>query len=175
LSESPGGDTLVPMGETHLAATLAWLRDPMLRRQLDTFGEPTADGNAAYWRAHWADPTREDYAILDGAGRHVGNCGLCHIDPRRRKAELWIYVGESTTRGSGVGSSAVEALLARAFDGLRLNRIYLRVVADNPAAERFYLRLGFVPEGRWRQDTWHDDEPVDSLWFSILAAEYRAR
>jgi RimJ/RimL family protein N-acetyltransferase len=164
--------SLVSMGEQHLESTYCWLRSAELRRQIDSLAEPTRDGNAAYWRRRWADPAREDYAIHEG-GRHIGNCGLTSIDPARRKAELWIYLGES--RGGGAGRAAAEALLARGFEALGLNRVYVRVLATNERAQRFFQRLGFVPEGRWRQDTLVDAAFVDSLWFSLLAAEFAAR
>lgn len=161
------------MDEEHLAATLAWLRNPALRRQLDSLGEPTATGNVAYWHMRWADPRRESYAILDRTGRHVGNCGLDGIDFRRRKAELWIYIADAADQRSGCGADATQALLARAFEGLGLYRVFLRVLANNLAAERFYRRLGFVREGCWRADTWQDEQPIDALWYSMLADEYR--
>jgi len=167
----PVAARLVRMDASHLSATLRWLQDPELRRQVDSLSAPTEETNAAYWRVRWRDPEREDYAILALDDRHVGNCGLCHIDRHRRKAELWIYLGEATARGRGIGRAAVEALLRRAFDELGLYRVYLRVAADNPAAARFYERLGFLAEGRWRADTWHDGRPVDSLWYSLLAGE----
>jgi RimJ/RimL family protein N-acetyltransferase len=134
-------------------------------------GAPPAETNAAHWRAHWANPAREDYAIEDQAGLHRGNCGLCNIDRRRRKAEIWAYIGDG--RGSGLGMAAVERLLRRGFEELGLNRIYLRVLTDNPEAERFWRRFGFQPEGRWREDTLLDGKFVDSLWFSLLAREYQ--
>jgi RimJ/RimL family protein N-acetyltransferase len=158
------------MDPTHLAATLEWLRDVDLRRALDSLDEPTGRGNREYWRARWADPRAESYAIVDAKGEHVGNCGLRDIDSRRRKAELWIYVAKQ--RGRGVGAAAVAALLDRAFGQLGLNRVYLRVVAHNISAYRFYLRLGFVAEGRARADTWWGDEPVDATLMSILAVEH---
>ncbi|HEX6513905.1 MAG TPA: GNAT family protein, partial [Chloroflexota bacterium] len=165
--------TLVPMGEPHLQNTLLWLLDPELRRQVDSLDEPTPEGHAQYWRDRWCRTDREDYAILDAAGQHAGNCGLLNIDRRRRKAEAWAYLG--MMRGAGLGSSAVEHLLRHAFDELSLHRVYLRVRADNPAAQRFWTRLGFQVECRWRDDTCHDAGFVDSLWLSMLENEYRAR
>jgi RimJ/RimL family protein N-acetyltransferase len=159
------------MGEEHLESTLGWLSDPLLRRQIDSLGEPSADEHARYWRTRWSDPGREDYAILDGDGQHVGNCGLSGIDVRRLKAELWIYLGER--RGRGIARAAAGRLLERAFCELRLNRVYVRVLLNNPRAERFFRGLGFVDEGRLRDDTRQDGRFVDALWLSMLAREFR--
>lgn len=156
--------------EHHFEATLQWLQDPALRHQLDTLTAPTAEANANYWRAKLAEPAREDYAIVDGCGKHRGNCGLRDIDTTRRKAEMWAYIGEG--RRNGLGRAAVEQLLRRAFAGLMLNRVYLRVLADNAAAERFWRQFGFQFEGQWRQDTYLDGQFIDSRWFSLLAHEY---
>lgn len=161
---------LARMTDDHLAATCRWLRgSPELRRQVDCLEAPTEEGNVAHWHARWSETNREDYAIRVDQDGHVGNCGLCNIDRQRRKAELWIYLGAG--RGTGRGSAAVRQLLVRAFDELHLNRVYLRVVSDNPRALGFYERLGFVLEGRFRQDTIHDGNPVDSIWMAMLASE----
>jgi RimJ/RimL family protein N-acetyltransferase len=161
---------LVPMGETHLAATHRWLSESAeLRRQVDSLAPPTVDGNRAYWVAKWGESSREDYAIVAG-DVHVGNCGLTNIDKTRRKAELWIYLGD--TRGRGIGGRALGLLLDRGFKGLYLNKIYLRVVSDNPKALHFYETAGFRFEGRLRQDSIHDGAFVDSICMSLLASEY---
>lgn len=163
---------LIRMAEAHLANTHRWLnRSDELRRQVDCSEAPTEEGNRNHWHARWRDDSREDYAIVTHGGRHIGNCGLRDIDRQRRKAQLWIYLGESY--GIGYGTSAVRQLLARAFHGLGLNRIYLRVIAENIRAEKFYLKLGFVREGILRQDTVHEGGYVDSIVMGLLADEFR--
>jgi RimJ/RimL family protein N-acetyltransferase len=164
------GRTLVPMGEEHLDQTLEWLADPELRAQIDSLSEPDPAGHGSYWRGKWADPQRRDFAILSPARIHVGNCGLCDIDTRRRKAELWIYLGGQRARGTG--SRALSELLQVAFSELELNRVYLRVVADNPRALAFYGGLGFTREGCLRQDTFREGRFVDSIVMSILVDEH---
>src|SRR5689334_1854061 len=100
---------LARMTEEHLEATRRWMQDPQLRQQIDSLGVP-GEGHAEYWRARWEDGTQEVFAILDEHGEHVGNCGLQAIDRQRRKAELWIYLGEK--RGQGLGTASVRQLLA---------------------------------------------------------------
>lgn len=161
------------MDPSHLEATCRWLSDPRLRRQIDSLEAPTPDRNREYWSVRWNDVTQETFAILSSEGEHVGNCGLVKIDEARSKAELWIYLGQA--RGRGVGTRAVSLLLQRGFEGLGLNRIYLRVVSDNARAIEFYRRLGFTVEGTSRQDTVHEGTRLDSVWMSMLAAEHTPR
>lgn len=162
---------LARMSEPHLANTYRWLsRSDELRRQIDCREAPTEEGNRGYWLSKWRDPAREDYAIVTSGDRHIGNCGLCDIDRQRRKAQLWIYLGESY--GSGCGTSALRQLLERAFDGLGLNRVYLRVIASNSRAAKFYSKLGFVREGVMRQDTAQEGAWIDAIVMGLLADEY---
>jgi len=126
-------------------ATWRWLQQPRLRRQVDSARPPTSAGNRRYWQARARQRDRRDFAIRAPDGRHVGNCGLLAVDGGRGDAELWIYLGAA--RGRGTGGAAMRALLREAFAGLGLRRVYLRVAADNPRAQRFYRSLGFAP---WR-------------------------
>ncbi len=161
---------IVPMGNEHVDRTWTWLaQSDELRDQIDSFDPPSLEGNRRYWHSKLQDKSREDYAIMADASRHVGNCGLTSIDARRRKAELWIYLGE--TYGQGVGTKALHLLLDRAFDGLNLRRVYIRVVATNQRALAFYLRAGFKIEGCARSDTIRDGKSVDSTLLSILSDE----
>lgn len=162
---------LEPMTEAHLEATRRWLSDAGLRAQVDCLEPPTPTGNRTLWQARWARADREDFAIL-AADRHVGNCGLCDIDQGRRKAQLWIYLGEG--RAQGIGRQALRLLLRRAFVELGLNRVYLRVVADNPRAAAFYRNHGFADEGRLRADSLRAGHAVDALCLAMLADEYAA-
>ena len=162
------GVTLEPFSPERLDATWRWLQDAELRAQIDSADAPSEDGNRRYWERRLADPRERAFAIVRD-GEHVGNCGLI-VEALRRKAELWIYLG--TGRGSGVGAAAVEQLLRVAFEELGLNRVFLRALASNDGAVRFWRSRGFVEEGRARADTWIGGKPVDSIWFSMLRDEW---
>jgi len=169
--DTNGDIRLVRMNADHLASTFQWLvSSPKLREQVDCLKPPTAEENEKYWRSLWDDPTREDYAIIQGNALHVGNCGLKDIDRKRKKVQLWIYLGGSYR--CGIGNTALRQLMKRAFEELQMNRLYLRVLANNRAALKFYLSLGFAQEGIWREDTIRDTKFVDSVWFSMLEREY---
>ncbi len=59
---------------------------------------------------------------------------------------LSIYIGEADARGAGVGTQAVQAMLALAFTGRALASVWLTVRRDNHAAIRADRRAGFVEE-----------------------------
>ncbi len=163
---------IVRFGPEHLETTRCWLTNSArLREQIDCLSAPSRLENETYWRAKLKDETREDYAIVDDVAGHAGNCGLSEIDRKRKKAQLWIYLGGR--EGRGIGKKAVRALLTRAFDELALERVYLRVVATNLHAYAFYKALGFVDEGRLRHDTVRGDEYVDSFLLSMLSGEFK--
>jgi RimJ/RimL family protein N-acetyltransferase len=165
---------LEPMDERHFDRTFKWLSGSAeLRWQVDSIDVPTLEGNRCYWRRNLQVESREDYAIVAEGGKHVGNCGLVQIDRQRGKAEMWIYLGGD--HGTGLGSAALEELLKRAFDGLGLNRVSLRVVDGNGRAIAFYQRAGFKIEGRARSDTIRDGKRIDSTLMSLLRDEHRAQ
>src|SRR5262249_50841797 len=164
---------LIKFDEEHMEKTQRWLANSArLRDEIDCLGAPSRAENETYWHTKLKDKTREDYAIIDNESGHIGNCGLNEINGKRKKAQLWIYLGE--LQGRGIGSKAISALLARAFDELGLERVYLRVLANNPRAFAFYKALGFTEEGRMRHDTLQGDAYVDSYLLSMLSAEFNA-
>jgi RimJ/RimL family protein N-acetyltransferase len=151
------------MGREHLDLTLAWLQDSELRAAIDSRGVPTRAEHVSYWSRRHGSNSEECYAILVD-GLHVGNCGLIFAS-HGGTAELWLYLGEETSRGKGVGRHAAELLLDRAFGELGLRRAVVRVLIANLRARQFWLGFGFrernAGEGR-------------SVWLDLEAPSMRA-
>jgi len=145
---------LVKFDEAYIEATYGWVCDPKFRRDFLMRGEPNHETHQAHFAAVLADKTQRVFAVVtDGA--HVGNAGLKHVDMQCVQAELWVYIGEPSARGKGLGSAATAALLDVAFREIGLARIYLHVAEFNMPARRMYERLGFIYEP---MDS--DDQPV---------------
>ncbi|MBJ6724837.1 GNAT family N-acetyltransferase [Geomesophilobacter sediminis] len=136
------GTELIPFEPRHIDATYDWVTNPQLRHDFLLRGEITPEGHRQYFAKLLTDQTQALYAITF-AGTHVGNCGFKHLDPIRRRAELWIYLGSYQHHGKGIGNSATSLLIEKGFGELSLELIYLHVAEFNEKAVALYQRSGF--------------------------------
>ncbi len=105
--------------------------------------------------------------------RYLGQCNLFMIDQTARHAELAIILAPDSV-GRGYGTEAVGLLLDFAFRQLNLNRVYLKVHADNARAIRCYEKCGFRLEGRLREQIYRDGRYEDVLEMGVLRREFEA-
>ncbi len=75
--------------------------------------------------------------------RAVGSVYFRDIDREKGCAEYGIFIGEDDAVGKGYGTQAAKMALAYAFETLRLQRVFLRVFADNVGARKSYEKAGF--------------------------------
>ena len=106
--------------------------------------------------------------------RCIGHVGLYKIDPRIRKAEFAILIGDPKWWGKGVGRSVTIAMVEWGFTQLNLHKISLSVLATNKRATKLYQDLGFRHEGRLRHEQFRDRKYVDVLLMSVLDREWRS-
>ena len=87
--------------------------------------------------------TTRMFAIEAEDGVLIGDIGLVEINWRRSEAELVVRIGHLKYLGKGYGYDAIVSLLNHTFSSTRLDRIYLRVLADNPRAVKCFEKCGF--------------------------------
>lgn len=102
---------------------------------------------------------------------HVGGLGFHQVDWKNRSAEFGIMIGHKSFWGAGYGSDATRAFMKWGFRVLNLNRVSLRVFEDNTRAIRSYQKVGFLVEGRLRQDRFHAGRYMDTLVMGLLRDE----
>ncbi len=168
---------LRPIGRGDLPVLRVWFDDPETMR-------------------FWGIPTplvAEDQFVADLAGRFnqfddagyfmielldgtpIGRIEYERLDPQTRSAEVMILIGAAESRGQGYGTDAMVALLRYLFHQRNLHRVALSVIAGNDRAIRAYEKVGFVAEGRLRDDLFFDGAYHDQLVMSILREEFDAR
>lgn len=102
-------------------------------------------------------------------GTSVGTVFLRDIDLKNHnKAEYGIFIGNQDARGKGYGSEAAQLICQYGFEILKLNKIFLRVLADNIPAIRSYEKVGFTHEGYLKKDVKINNQYKDLLLMAKL-------
>lgn len=96
--------------------------------------------------------------------RAVGSVYFRDIDNEKKEAEYGIFIGEDDARGKGYGTEAAKLALQYAFDVLKLEKIILRVFADNKGAIKSYENVGFKEE-RYEKNAFNKDNKYRDLIF----------
>jgi RimJ/RimL family protein N-acetyltransferase len=166
---------LRPLDESDAATCWAWLNDPDIRRTLAHRAGPNTESMTRAWIRGLDQRHEQVFAIVARDGDvHVGNGGLHAIDFIDRHATLGIVIGRKERWGEGLGTDAVRLLCRYAFDGLDLHKVSLSCYANNERGLRLYARVGFVAEGRRREQIWTEGRRVDELVLGMLRGELRA-
>ena len=103
---------------------------------------------------------------------YLGEIALTGVDAAARTARLTVVL-RPDCRGRGYGTEAVRLALRYAFDSMNLQRVSLRVHADNRAAIRAYEKAGFAREGCLRREAYRAGVYVEVLVMGVLREEFQ--
>jgi ribosomal-protein-serine acetyltransferase len=106
------------------------------------------------------------------AGELVGVVGLGPIDAKRRSAQIYYWI-DQTSQGRGLVTRSCSALLDYAFEELRLRRVVIRCEPRNTRSCAVAERLGFELEGTLRQCERKGEELIDLRIYAMLRGEGR--
>ena len=96
---------------------------------------------------------RENYNLgVEYNGEIIGAIGLTKIDYFVKKATFGLWLGKDYWR-KGIMTEASNVLFDFAFNELGLNRIDSAAYVNNESSNKLHKKLGFVYEGRKRQDS----------------------
>ncbi|PDY44476.1 GNAT family N-acetyltransferase [Bacillus pseudomycoides] len=114
----------------------------------------------------------EQRAIVTRDGVHIGWVDLKNFDTTNKNAELGIAIGNKEYWGRRYGIAALYSMLQIGFYEFGLEKVWLRVDADNIKAIKSYEKAGFVCEGIMRNDRLREGAFINRYRFSMLKEEY---
>lgn len=148
----------------------AWINDPAIVRFNAPYAPVHEPSHSAWLKQVTTDPSRIVFGIRDIEGlRLVGIVQLIDLHQIHRSAELIIRIGSDTDRGRGLGTEAVKLAIEFGFRHRNLQRIWLRVFADNLRAIRAYEKAGLQREGTLQRACFIDGKWQDEVVMAILA------
>jgi diamine N-acetyltransferase len=156
-----------------------WINDPEVTAGLIISLPMSLVEEEAWFDNMIQRPPEEHVLVIEAAAddgwKMIGSCGYHGINWKDRQGEVGILIGEKEFWGQGYGTEAMRLLVCHGFDTLNLNRVFLQVFDNNPRAIRSYEKIGFVHEGRLRQDIFKNGAYRDVLIMSILRSEWENR
>jgi RimJ/RimL family protein N-acetyltransferase len=166
------------IGRADLPIFVAWMNDPDVRRGTSRY-LPLSLGQEEAWYAEVLKRPAEEqpFGIEMRKGRGwllIGTISFFDINWQGRSAELGIMIGEKSEWNKGYGREAMWLMMQHGFETLNLHRIVLHVYPENGGAVRVYEKIGFVHEGRLRDDHYANGQYSDVLLMSMLRPEWDA-
>lgn len=112
------------------------------------------------------------FSVYSIDGVHIGSCDYRDVNLVTRSATIGISIGAKDYWSKGYGSDAIHTLLRFLFLKLNLNRVQLDTWSGNIRAIRAYEKLGFVIEGRLRQNEYVDGQCYDTIMMGLLREDF---
>ncbi|WP_233213690.1 GNAT family N-acetyltransferase [Mycobacterium hubeiense] len=110
------------------------------------------------------------HTVIEVDGRLAGQCDAW-IDLFHCRSELGLWVA-SRHAGDGVGTVAVQLVIAYLFEDLGVERITAPIAKGNTATARIAQRLGFVCEGVMRSYMSVGGQRRDHALWSLIRADW---
>jgi RimJ/RimL family protein N-acetyltransferase len=109
---------------------------------------------------------------LKATGELIGDCVLQCLNSKHSGGEIG-FVFHPDHQRRGYATEAGRALLALAFDGLKLHRVIARAEARNAASARVLEKLGMRREAHLVENEYVKGEWQSELVYAILDREWR--
>jgi UDP-4-amino-4,6-dideoxy-N-acetyl-beta-L-altrosamine N-acetyltransferase len=160
---------LRPMTDADTDLIVRWRNQPFVREKMLRRALITTEGHREWIRTMVETGKVVQFIIIEKTNnRPIGSVFLRDVDYEFEKAEFGIFIGEEDALGLGYGTEAAEMMLDYAFKDLRLHKIYLRLLTDNEAAKKSYLKAGFQQEALLQEEVKLDGEFRDVLLMSVI-------
>lgn len=170
-----GGVRLRPMTEADQSQVLAWRTDPEISRRMYTdIQEPSLARQLEWFRRVSASP-RHEYWMIENRGRPVGVANLSAVEPEHARTDWAFYLGDPSTRGSGIGAKVEYAVIYYVFFHRRLGKLSCQVLSNNLEVVRLHEKFGFEREGVLRRHYCRAGEWLDVYLLALYGDVARRR
>jgi UDP-4-amino-4,6-dideoxy-N-acetyl-beta-L-altrosamine N-acetyltransferase len=164
---------LRPIRAQDSAQLLAWRNAPHVSAYMYSDHQISQDEHDRWFAQALSAPDRV-YWIIEWDGEGVGLANLTRIDRVSRKCDWAYYLGETSTRGQGIGAGVEYIVLQHVFGPMGLNKLCCEVFLDNEGVWKLHQSFGFTREALFRDHVWKDGGFKDVVGLSVLARDWDA-
>lgn len=166
---------LKPLSKEDVKPFYTWLNDEeAIKYSLSLFQRLTSKEQIDAWYKSLfvEENTYNTGVFLKATGQLIGYAGISGLSKLNHSGEYFIFIGDKSQWGKGIGTKVTEEVVAYGFDVLQLNRIMLTVSELNYGGVKAYERAGFTIEGVLREACYRDGAYHDKIVMAILRSSY---
>lgn len=105
--------------------------------------------------------------------KNIGWCGIHTWYTDHARAEIGHVMSNETSKGKGIMSLALKAVIDYGFNTINLHRIEAFVAPNNLPSLKLMEKYNFTKEGHLREHYFKNNKMEDSVVFSLLKSEYK--
>lgn len=149
-----------------------WRNIPYFRKHFREYRELNDDMQENWYKNKVLnDPSTIMFSIVRNLDEELVGCvGLCYVNWISRHADLSLYIGAEDLYIDDLGyaKEACNLILNYGFDELNLNKVWTEIYEFDMKKRNLYSEMGFIEDGRLRQNYYNEGRYWDSLILSIL-------
>ncbi len=163
---------LNPLELGDLDNIMSWVNDEEVIGRFNGFNDNiTREQEQNYLEKMIASETDKLYSISTEDGVYLGQAGVHEIEANN-DGRLALIIGNKEYWNKGCGQSAMEGLLDKAFNELKLERTWLVVLEQNKKARHIYEKIGFQQEEILKDYYQLGDQKLNMIKMSLHREEY---
>ncbi len=124
------------------------------------------------WLERQKEATTDCAFFLTYEGKAVGCVYIRLIDHKHKTAEWGFFMSSDDSTVPGIGAIAEYLLHEYAFNVLKLEKLNIEVLANNPAVLKLHTKFGYTPEGVLRRNIVKNNERLDVHLLGLFADEW---
>lgn len=154
---------------------LSWLNDDEVTRGLETTVKPySMEMLQRYVKDVIANENIYMFMVVDKeTGKSIGTTKIHNISKKNGTCNIGLMIGDKNFWGKGYGGDIYRTIVDFAFSGLGIRKIWEMVHSDNVASLAMFRKMGFVEEGRLKEQVWSDGKYVDNVLLGLFAINWK--
>lgn len=152
-----------------------WIKDKdVIKYSLSVFQKMNNTNEISHWfDTLLSDKSSYNKGIVDiENGKLIGYAGITQINEINLSGEYFIFIGDKSYHGKGIGTFVTKEIVKYGFQVLGLNRIMLTVSEKNIEAIKAYKNANFKTEGIMRQAFYRNGQFHNKIIMALLREEW---
>lgn len=161
---------LRPLKRSDLKLIFSWRNDESIRQASFSQHEITWEEHSLWFQTMLADKSKCGYLYFNEDKKPDGVVNFTELDTIQCTAFWGLYANPHAALGTGIRMS-LDAL-DHAFNKLRIQKLNAEILASNQRSLDMHKKVGFIEEGRFRDQYYNGNERIDVIRFGMLASDW---